>query len=54
MNEADWARYMAEVIYSMWFHVFSATLPMYTAHAGELIFFARKLLQYITRKLNPL
>ena len=54
MNEADWARYMAEVIYSMWFHVFAATLPMYTAHAGELIFFARKLLQYITRKLNPL
>ena len=44
MNEVDWARYMAEVIYCMWFHVFSATLPMYKAHSSELIFFARKLL----------
>ena len=54
MNEADWARYMAEVIYCMWFHVFGATLPMYAQHAGELTFFARKLLQYVTKKLHPM
>jgi len=54
MNEADWARYMAEVIYCMWFHVFAATLPMYMPHAVELIFFARKLLQYVTKKLHPM
>lgn len=54
MNEADWSRYMAEVIYSMWFHVFAATLPMYQAHASEIIFFARQLLQYTTKKLHPL
>lgn len=54
MNEADWSKYMAEVIYCMWFHVFGATLPMYQAHAPDLIFFARKLLQYITRKLHPM
>ena len=44
MNEVDWARYMAEVIYCMWFHVFAATLPMYKSYSTELIFFARKLL----------
>ena len=54
MNEADWSRHMAEVIYSMWFHVFAATLPMYATHASELIFFGRKLLQYVTKKLHPL
>ena len=54
MNEADWARYMAEVIYCMWFHVFGSTLPMYATHAPELISFARKLLQYITKKLHPM
>lgn len=29
MHEADWAKYMAEVIYCLWFQVFAATLPMY-------------------------
>lgn len=54
MNEVDWARYMAEVIYCMWFHVFASTLPMYMEHAGEMIFFARQLLKYITMKLQPM
>lgn len=44
MNELEWSKYMAEVIYCMWFHTFAATLPMYQPHAPELIFFARKLL----------
>lgn len=54
MNEADWAKYMAEVVYTMWFHVFAVTLPLYGQHASELIGFARKLLQYISMKLTPL
>ena len=54
MHEADWAKYMAEVIYCLWFQVFAATLPMYKTHAKEMIYFARKLLQYITSKLKPL
>ena len=54
MNEADWSRYMAEVIYIMWFHVFGAVLPMYISHSPELIFFARKLLQHVTNKLQPM
>ena len=54
MNEADWAKYMAEVIYCMWFHVFAVTAPMYMPHSSELIFFARKLLQYVTKKLHPM
>jgi len=54
MNEADWAKYMAEVIFCMWFHVFAVTAPMYMTHSSELIFFARKLLQYITKKLHPM
>jgi len=54
MHEADWAKYMAEVIYCLWFQVFAATLPMYQAHSSEMISFARKLLQYISNKLKPL
>lgn len=29
MHEADWAKYMAESIYCLWFQAFTATLPMY-------------------------
>jgi len=54
MHETDWAKYMAEVIYCLWFQVFAATLPMYKAQSKEMIHFARKLLQYITSKLKPL
>lgn len=54
MHEADWAKYMAEVIYCLWFQVFAATLPMYQAYSSEMITFARKLLHYINTKLKPL
>ena len=54
MNEVEWSKFMAESIYCMWFHIFSATLPYYKQYAPELVFFARKLLQYIMRKLEPL
>ena len=48
MNEIEWSKYMAEVIYAMWFHTWAATVKMYQPHTSELIFFARKLLQYLT------
>ena len=54
MNELEWSKYMSEVIYCMWFHIFAATLPMYQQHASELIYFARKLLQYLLKKLQPM
>ena len=54
MNELEWSKYMAEVIYAMWFHTFAATIPMYLPHAQELIFFARKLLQYLHKRLQPM
>lgn len=54
MHEADWAKYMVEVIYCLWFQAFAATLPMYQAHSSEMISFARKLLLYISSKLKPL
>ena len=54
MNEIEWSKYMAEVVYCMWFHTWAATLKMYQPHTSELIFFARKLLQYLTQKLQPM
>jgi hypothetical protein len=54
MHEADWAKYMAECIYCLWFQVFAATLPMYESHSFEMISFARKLLAFINNKLKPL
>ena len=44
MNEIEWAKFMAESIYCMWFHIFAASINNYRNHANELIFFARKLL----------
>ena len=29
MNEVEWAKFMAESIYCMWFHIFGATLTQY-------------------------
>lgn len=54
MHEADWAKFMAECIFCLWFQVFAATLPMYQSHSSEMIIFARKLLNYISNKLKPL
>jgi hypothetical protein len=54
MHEADWAKYMAESIYCLWFQVFAATLSMYESHSYEMISFARKLLVFINNKLKPM
>lgn len=54
MNDTEWARYLAEMIYVLWFQTFCTALPMYNAHAKELVYFAKKLLEYINRKLPPM
>jgi len=53
MNDQEWARYLAEAVYLIWFQVFSTALPMYNSHSRELIAFARQLLDPIARRLKP-
>lgn len=53
MNDQEWARYLAETIYLMWFQVFATALPMYNQSAKELVQFSRQLLEHITKKLKP-
>ena len=50
MNDEDWASYLAEVVYILWFQIFTTTLPMYMAHAKELIAFCKSLLKYVRGK----
>lgn len=54
MHDENWAKYMAEVVYCMWFHVFGATLPVYKNHSSELISFARELLRFVSKKYGPM
>lgn len=54
MNDSEWARYMLESLYLLWFQSFCATLPIYSGHSQGLIDFARKLLNHITAKLKPM
>ena len=43
MHDAEWARYMLEILYLLWFQVFSSTLPIYITHTPRMIDFAKKL-----------
>lgn len=54
MNDAEWARYLAEIIYILWFQIFTTTLPMYPNHAKELVNFCKRLLANINKKLHPM
>lgn len=54
MNDTEWARYLAEMIYVLWFQIFCTSLPMYYNHSKDLIFFSKKLLENINRKLTPM
>ena len=54
MNDSDWARYLSETIYLLWFHIFATSLPLYQSHAKDLIFFAKRLLEHVVKKLSPL
>jgi len=50
MNDEDWASYLAEVIYILWFQIFTTTLPMYMSHSKELVSFCRGLLLHVRGK----
>ena len=54
MHDAEWARYMMEILYLLWFQVFSSTLPIYVAHTPRMIDFAKKLLNIIRNKIKPM
>jgi hypothetical protein len=54
MHDTEWARYLNEIIYLLWYQIFCTTLPMYNNYSKELIFFAKKLLEHINRKLAPM
>ena len=54
MNDMEWARYLAEIIYILWFQIFTTTLPMYQAHSKELVLFCKRLLTHLNKKLHPM
>lgn len=54
MNDTEWARYITEILYVLWFQIFCTTLPMYSKYSKELIFFAKKLLEHTQKKLKPM
>lgn len=54
MNDSEWARYLNEIVYVLWFQIFCTSLPMYQNYAKELTYFAKKLLEHNHRKLSPL
>lgn len=37
MNLTEWARYLAETVYVLWFEVFSIALPKYQSVSPKLI-----------------
>jgi hypothetical protein len=50
MNDEDWASYLAEVVYILWFQIFSTTMPMYMNYAKDLVGFCRSLLLHVRGK----
>ena len=56
MNDADWARYLCETVYVLWYCCFTAAMPSYGPQFHyELMSFARKLFsEKISRKLKPM
>lgn len=54
MNDTEWARYMTEIIYVLWYQIFCTTLPMYYKFSKELVYFAKRLLQHTSEKLKPM
>lgn len=54
MHDNEWARYMLELIYLLWFQVFCTTLPIYVSYSSSLIEFAKKLLNHVRIKIKPM
>jgi len=54
MHDNEWARYNMEVIYLLFFQIFCSALPIYGVNAPALIDFAKKKLEYVRKKLQPM
>ena len=54
MHDNEWARYMLEVLYLLWFQIFCTTLPVYCSHTSKLIEFARRILNYVKTRIKPM
>jgi len=54
MHDDEFARYMVEVLFLLWFQVFCTTLPIYGSYAPQLIEFARRLLNHVKNKIKPM
>ena len=54
MNDTEWARFLCETVYCLWFQIMCSAIRFYNDHAAELISFARKLLLAIQPKLQPM
>ena len=54
MHDTEWARYLAEIVYILWYQIFTTTLPMYQSHAKDLVLFSKRLLSHVARKLHPM
>jgi len=54
MHDNEWARYMMEVLYLLWFQVFCTTLPIYGSHTSKLIEFARRTLNHTRVRVKPM
>jgi hypothetical protein len=54
MHDLDWARYLCESIYCLWFQVLCGVIKSYAKYSGELIKFSRNLLKAIQPKLAPM
>ena len=54
MHDNEWARYMLELIYLLWFQVFCTALPIYISYSSNLIEFAKKMLNHVRIKVKPM
>ena len=54
MHNNEWARYMSEILYVLWFQVFGSALPIYVVHASTMVEFARKLLNHTRNRIKPM
>jgi pentatricopeptide repeat protein len=54
MHDSEWSRYLAEIIYILWFQIFTTSLPMYPTYSKELVGFCKQMLAHINKKLKPM
>ena len=54
MHDLEWARYMCESVYCLWVQVMCGVIQHYREFQPELVNFARRLLSYVSAKLQPM